>query len=661
MLPPHDEPASDAPVAERAGVRRFTAALGPAAAAALLLVACVAVLGLYLRPYATGTFTTPIGDDTSWYIGRQRLVSAGGLDGLDRLQGTGVPLKALPDRPGHPVSAALLSTVTGIGAYELAFVLPAAIALIVGLAAGGLALTALREPPWVAPLYVIGVGASVFVARTAVMSHDNLIVDALLLAVAAFAIVVSDGGRGTAAAAVLLAAAALTHWRFVAPFLLLLAALVVALAPDALRRSREGESIGASPAARLARLLGVGTAVSAGALGLLAPAIRLELPQVQGVRTEAKSAQWMPPFRLSVTAPWAALGAVAGWWPADARRRRTIGLMAMWALSIPLAWAVSGLLDGDIPIYRVTAFALGLPVLATVLVAAAARFLVGRWGSAGAIGAAALGIAGSALTLSLGDHLWSAQFSPVGLESVSELRAAEAYLSSHADDRPAIFVIERGSGTRERRAIRAVFSPATAARSAVYLGPTENLLAGRPTLGIADARYDRKSLRAWRVVRRLLQRDPVVLRLDTFSRGARPSDDWPQVAPGVAVVRGPSSAGPPVAPPATGPEAPWLAAAAIALVAIATAVGSGWSFALVDGSGMARVLFAPSFGLGMLVLFGVAADRMGSVPAGPPAFVITVVAAAAGWALWGALRVLRRRDGAAREETARSEAVGPSA
>jgi hypothetical protein len=196
-----------------------------------------------------------------------------------------------------------------------------------------------------------------------------------------------------------------------------------------------------------------------------------------------------------------------------------------------------------------------------------------------------------------------------------------------------------------------------AARSAIYLGPTENLLAERPTVGTGEPGFERKSLRAWRIVQRLLPRDPVILRLTTFARGKAPTDDWPRIAPGVQLVRGPSPAGTLDVPAVERPEAAWLAGAAIALVAIAAAVGSGWSAALVHADGLARALMAPSFGLAMLVLVGVAADRLGLVPAGGAAIGTTLAAAVAGWGAWGVGRARDRRRRRPADAPARERAV----
>jgi hypothetical protein len=639
---PGAEPAAEGSSGEVRGGPR-PAAIVVRWAPGLLVGAGVAlVLGLFLFPYATGRLSTPIGGDTPWYIARERLVSNEGLGSLSRTHTTGIALKALGDRPGYPVAASLITSVAGIDAYDLVFVLPAVIAVTAGLAAAALGIEVLSEPRWTGAVYLVGVGASVFIARTAVMSYDNLIVDGLLIAAAVCAVLVCDGRPATGAAVYLLGAAALTHWRFLAPFLLLLVGLDLFLLPDAVRRIKNGERTRRTPAFRLLRLVGVAV-VSALAALALAPSRSFKLPKVQAARVLKESADWMPGFRLPVTGPWAVAGAVALWTPRDAKRRWTLYLMAMWALSVPAAALLSHVMGGHFPIYRITAFALGIPVLATAATISVARLVATRWAPVGVILATLVVAAGLALTLRISDDLWSVQKPAVAPEDVRELSIVSAYLAQVGGTPPVVFVVERGTGTQPARAISALLSPDVAARSALCLGSPTNLLAGQPTLDPADSGFNKKSLKAWRLTQPLLSQDPIILRLAAFAGGVSPQGGWPSIGPGATLVRGPLPARMIAAPTVFARSIGSLIGGSLVVLLVAFVTGSGWSVGLVPGNAFACWLLAPTFGFATLVVFGVAAARLGVAPSGVGGVIVTLVATASGWALAEGGALWRRR------------------
>jgi hypothetical protein len=613
-----------------------------AVAVALVAASSAVVLGLYLSPYVSGRLSTPIGGDTPWYVARQELVQAEGLDAVVGLGSSGIPLKPLADRPGYPVLGSLLTAATGVHAFELVFVLPAVVALVTGLAAGAVGVGALSEPRWAAAVYTAIVGGSVFIARTAVMSYDNLIVDALLLAIVVCILLVCDGRGGVAAAALLVGAAALTHWRFLATFMALPLSLLAVLAIDAIVRARRGQPLRTSPAVRLAVLIGASILAAAAALAIV-PSRSFVLPKVQLKRIALETSQWMPGFRLAITGPAAAAGALALWWPPDRRRRWAIVVLGLWAASVPAAWFLSHSLGRNVPIYRVTAFALGIPVLAAAALVGVARLLGWRWPIAGAALACAIVLAGAAVWIRLSDDLWSSQVPVVGPEDVRELGIVGTYLRTEGSARPVVFVVERGTGTQPKRALRALLPPRVAADAGVYIGTPENALAGRVTT-FETGKQNRKAIQAFKQVRPLLERDPIILRPAAFAGGNPPRGDWPSIGEGVSLVRGPPPPRPIAAPSVSARPASTIVANALAVLLVLLVVGSGWSSALVPLGSFERALLAPSFGVAGSVVAGVAAGRLGVVPSGGAGIAILAAVTTGGWLVWAALLAFRRRS-----------------
>jgi hypothetical protein len=602
-----------------------------------VLIPVIVVLGLYLSPYVLGRVDTPIGGDTPWYIARQRLVAEQGLDAIGERTGEGPRrAKTLGDRPGYPVVASVVSGLTGVDEFEIAYVLPAAVAVTVALAAGGFAIAVLREPGWAFVVYAIAVGGSTLIARTAVQSHDNLLADTLLLAGGAAALMAAAGHGTRVAAIVLLTGASLTHWRFLVPFLLLLGVIWTLMIPDLVRRVRAGESVWEAPATRLGSVI-VGT-LGAGAAALwLAPSFSLELPKVRAVRVRKKTEEWVPGLRLPVLGTAAGVGLVSRWWPGNRLRRWGLVMMALWALSVPLSIALSEIASRNVPVYRVAAFALGIPVLA-------AAALVGLvvLGRRIAIVVAALGallaLLGLAVGLRLAWDVWSEQEPVMERAEVDQLTAAAGYLRASGVDGPVIFVVEVGTSTPSGRAIRAVLPTQLAERAYVYLGPVENLLEGRPTLRNSP-KFNRDSTRWWRTIQPILDRDPVILLAQAYAADLSAALGT-RVAPGLTVIRGPEAPPgfePPVFVPPT--DERLLVGSGAVLLALGL-VGAGWSIALLPTGGLVRVAFAPAFGVATLAVVGLVADRIGVSLGGAGAVGIGIVTALGG--LGAAVLMIRR-------------------
>ena len=159
-----------------------------------------------------------------------------------------------------PVLGATLGDVIGSDALTYTVILRAIAAVAIGLAAGAMALEALGEARWAFAAFAVGLGASAAVVGTAVGSLDQLQVEVLLVAAAAVVPLVVAGRRGVVGVGVLFAAAAATHWVFAALFLLLLAAVALALVPRIHLRPPVGRGMGDDtvdpPPPRRARGLG---------------------------------------------------------------------------------------------------------------------------------------------------------------------------------------------------------------------------------------------------------------------------------------------------------------------------------------------------------------------------------------------------------------------
>jgi hypothetical protein len=81
--------------------------------------------------------------------------------------------------------------------------------------------------------------------------------------------------------------------------------------------------------------------------------------------------------------------------------------------------------------------------------------------------------------------------------------------------------------------------------------------------------------------------------------------------------------------------------------------GVGWALALTDLRPLGAIGIAPAFGLVVVGLFGLVADRAGVPPRGPGVWGVLVVAAGLG----GLVAARMRRNGASEVDAA--DAAGP--
>jgi hypothetical protein len=187
-------------------------------------------------------------------------------------------------------------------------------------------------------------------------------------------------------------------------------------------------------------------------------------------------------------------------------------------------------------------------------------------------------------------------------------------------------------------------------RAYLYLGPTQNLLDGIPTLR-EDERFNRDAGKWWITVERILDEDPVFLRPAAYSFSGT-GTLGEEISPGLTLVRGPAPVS--FVPEVFEPPAPGaLVAGSLAVLGVWSVVGIGWAIALAPVGWLGRFGFAPALGIAMLALVGLAAGRLGLPLTGPSGITIVVATALAGGVL--AWWVARRGLG---EKVPVSEAAG---
>jgi hypothetical protein len=572
-------------------------------ALALVLPAAL-VAAMYLWPFVRDPQQLPFGADTYGYMWRGELVRQEGVTALTP-ERVGMR-KTLGERPGHVVVLALLRTVSGTSALELMWVLPAAFAAVVAIAAAGLALETTEGGSAAAGLVGIGLAASAFIARTAEGYNANLMFDVLALTVAVLAIRIALGSErlGWVGAAALLGAGALFHWIFAVVFALLLAgfAILVAVGRAALR--------GPSRPASGASLRIVAIVIAAGALAFLAFQFGPELPGrlPRGGGTERRTDLRLPSFRLALTLPAAAVGAVLILL-AGSIRRWSLGVLVPWA-----SLAVVGLigwywLDLDTRPYRFAGAALGVPLLIVLGPLAIARLDGGVVRALGTIAAA--GAAG-ALAIT-GAQVWWNLEPKHGPELFAQLAVVERYAERLPTD--TVIGLTYGGGFRPISPVRA---------------------------GLPVDLIGRTSLLKLRDRAPVVPRDGVLLHLEALNRRPAPSGGQ-RIAPGVTLVAGPDGAVPAPAPPRA-PRPARLAAILLMLTGCLVVVGAGWTVALTQVSGVAALTAAPAFGLAGLGVLGTVASRLGVPLEGPGGVALIAGIAGVGWVA----AVVRRHRGGLR-------------
>lgn len=634
-------PEADAPQGSETDRHRRSVVALLLAALAIAFVAVVLLLPFAEREEPGRSYDTP------YYVWRTRAVASDGLGVL-----TTIPTGAVPERPGVPVLGATLGDVIGSDALTYTVILRAIAAVAIGLAAGAMALEALGEARWAFAAFVAGLGASAAVVGTAVGSLDQLLVEVLLVAAAGVIPLVASGRRGAFATGVLIAAAAATHWLFAALFLLLLAAVAIALVPGSVGARRSGAGWATTPSMRLLRVVLVASAAAVATLALL-PTLPDHLPPAVGDRGNQLR---LGAYELSLVLPLAALGFVLTYRRSEDSRRTTIVLLGLWAATVPVAIAVSALLPTPIKLFRVAPFALGVPALVTLGLVTVADRAGSRFGRRGMV-VGALVLAGG-LAWASGSPVSS--FAGSGAASIAErmaqARTAGRYLDGiPRSGRPVIFLTQ-GNPRLLDRAVRSAVPPDLIPDTWVFVGRPDDLAArgpvddpDRPQLSVLAQKW---WAAAWPSPSQVFDRDPIVIRIGpagpTPSRGTETGGV--ELAPGVEVLEGPPR------PPSFEPPPPFrvgwmelLFASALALVVLA-AVGGGWVRSVLDVSGLAAFGLAPAFGVAAIVLVGTAASRLGLSLGSGGGWLIALATAASGWIVLALGGTVSRRRSATRAQ-----------
>jgi len=560
--------------------------------------------------------------DIPHYLLQARLASTHGMGVFDSAGLRGFR----GDRPGFAVLAALLS---GGSSTTFIFSIRLLAGLVIGLAAGSFALSSLGEGPFAFPIYVLVVGGSSQVAQTSLGSLDNLLADVAICAAMVCATVAVDGRRGRLLAAGSMAASILLHWFFALLFLLLLAGVTVILLPRSLAARRDGQAALSTPAGRFGSVLAGSIACMIAAL-VAAPTLPKRSPPSTGVIGKAER---LPPMLLPATLPGSALGAGALSSPSAISRRTGLILVGLWTASVPLGLAISAALPGiDLKVFRVAAFALGIPVLIAAAITAAFRLP----NTPGLKAVAAT----LALAASLGLFLNSIHL----VRSLSEGRVdamleqtgtATHYLSDVAPGRPVIFL---SSGPPPRlldRIARALVPGPFLEDTWIYPGSVDDLRKGRPASN-TFVKLEAQSAEWWNAIwldpGSVLRRDPVIIYLTTYNTLLRVLPEARGLGEGVYLVNGPRASSRLHRGESIFPRPGQLQRRLIALLLVLAFVGLGWAVNLLDASWLARLAVAPAVGLCSLVVGGTIAGRAGVDLTGISGAALVVVVALAGWA-----------------------------
>jgi hypothetical protein len=610
------------------------------AIAAVILVLIAIVIGRHPTVWYRG-----LSSDFPFYVWRTKVVSAVGLRALASTDLPGTLIK--PDRPGFPVLAALLGSALHMDVVTMVHGVQVATVVAIGLAAGSLAVDVLGEPRWSFPIFTLVVGASAEVARTSIGSLDNLLVDAVVLAIAVAAIGAADGARGRTAAIAGFASAALIHWFFGGLFLLLLGGVTLVLLPWSIFAWRRGTTLLGTPAARMGIVVAGGVAATGISLFGLAPGYPTSLPPTYG---NVGNVERLPGFRLPFRGALVAIGAIALWRPDATRRRIGLVLLALWSLSVPVAMIAPHLVGREIKVFRVAGFALGIPILGAAALVGAVR-LGRRYGTAGRIVGVLVLAAGLAVNVAVGIGVYRTPSRTRITTEIEQVRAVSAYLDTLSKGRSVIFLESSLANSADRlgidRVVRAGLPADRIMMTHLYIGGIDDLLARQAGAQIQAPQLAKLAVDwwnlAWPNVDAIMAADPVVLYLTTLNPELGPPKGTQELAPGVLLVRGPPPVSvAPVVQLSTSETT--MVAAALAVLVLLGLIGSGWTRWLLPVGGLGWLGLSPAIGIAALTVLGTALGRIGVPLGGVGGAVVMLLITAAGWAP-SALRIgTGRRD-----------------
>lgn len=640
------------------------------AASSLALV----VYLVYLASYPLRGLRLPVGFDAPWYVWRASFVAAEGVGEV----GTS-------SRPGHPILAAVLGSVTGLSQFELFVVLSLVLVAVLACAVGAFARFALSSDGWGWAAAVASTGVVAGATRLVGENVANLL--NLALAVGAFGLIVmavSAGGArsapGTAlAATALLVGSGLAHWNVLAvEEAVLVAALLLAL-PAAIRDRRLGVTAIDTEAGTLA-------VVGGGAGALVAAVVAGVLGATFDTRRIAEDpARSLPRLRTDVVrlaAPGGAalLGGFRAPLRAQATRRRSVprgmgesptmrgarpcGLRLLWAWTIVMAAGiVVGIVTLDLPPHRFVGLLAAFPGsvgVAAVLVAVGWGVVGRATGDTRRAGFLSVAAVVALLIVVALPAAFRWYRYPVLLDGRALAQAATAarYLETLPSGKAFVVVVDPDGPAGavqvplSERTIRTMLPPVRQSGVHVYVGDPADALEGirspaDPSDGVTDP--------YWRDAGPVLATGPPTLVLKALAPsgyGRLPETPSPVLlGPGVALLRGPSPVRPvpPAAPPDAVPGA-WAGmmwgAVVLGLLALA---GGGWAATATAPRPVERarrdplgvISLAPAMGAGVLILAGFVPAAAGVGLGGP---VGVAVFATVGGAGYGAMFLARLRS-----------------
>jgi hypothetical protein len=684
-------------------------------AAAVLLVCLIGglIAGFYLEIYRSGNVRTPAGYDTARYLGQAAMVAHGGLASVATVH---LPPPGPPhtSRVAFPVLDLSLSRLLGTSTFFFAALLPTAGIVAMALAAGAFVSYALRRGIWTFAAVAVVVGTSTCAARLFLPEtyQDNIVSGALFVAALVPLLSFLRGGRGWVPASVLLALVAMTHTGFYAFDIGVLCLMGAALLPASVRAVRGGERMRTTPVARLALVIAVSIAIPAVVVVAFlhgkidVPSETLEVLR-QKLRADLSLYRWAFTVPIALIGVWGVLGDVRG---------RTVGVRepgrtappapsapaatasgvtvpadgddpsseavsrrsgARFLLLLSAAWVIAILLGAllfvagkAIPMHRLLAFFLPLPILGTLGVLTLGGIVSARWARAAGAAVVAVGVAAFVFVgyQSLYRDLARTRgVAPMRSDEVQQAATAERYLDAvHVSPTSPVVFVTNDWGKDPSSSIqlqgfvaRTVVAPARQPTAYFYVGDPQQLLAGKPTFEADDTRgFNAVSRAYWPAVARVLPAHPVEIMLAAFNRmnydaTAQQHPSW-VVAPGVLVLSGPRPGTPmALAPlPAIPRGSVQLLVFGAGTLVILGLVGLGWALALLPRSTRPVEAFALSvaFGIAALIAVGTVLDLAGLRLGGAGGHLAVPVAAVAGWALAG-FHFVRAGNGREREAT----------
>jgi hypothetical protein len=603
-----------------------------------LAVLAATLLAVMLYPYVAHGYRFGVGPDMPVYLWWARVGASEGLS----LVGA---------RPGTPALIAVLAGTLRLPIVAVAAGLQAALGASIGAAAAVLVRGRTRDVPdrlaWIAA----GGLAGLFAVHLGAGYVANLV---FVLAFLAAGVVLSTSPvpRGRAATAgagaVLLAGGGLAHPQF----FVVGAGILVGVAAWTWSGSRGDRPVltderrPADPDADRRTARGIVVAVGSASLAVVAGVASMLLGPARLDVDTSKDA-FLRRAGLTSTLRTAYLDRFVQRWTryvqflsiplAIAGATRTAGLVGRflvgWALAM-LAGVPIGIVTGWYPADRLMTFSFPIPILAGVGLAWTWQRLAPRRVLAGVV------VAGLAGAMAAGAMMaWDRQAPFLSALEVDRVTIASRIADLTPIGTPLVFVVDDDDATatflatRAANVIRAVLPPDRAADAHVFVGTPEDLLAGRPTV-TGDPEYDALSRLYLDDIPTGGPAEPMTLVVVPFNRTAagRAEPALHRWSRGVfAGLAGTPSQTRPARDPLEPSTPAGIAVAAVATLVLASGAGYGWSRWAVEDR-VTAIALAPAFGVAVLVLVGIALERVGlalSGSAGPT--TVTLVAAGGGY------------------------------